>query len=72
MSSDFPDSEFPQQEPVTAEFATEASVVAESSATDDLEKLSFLHPMSLLFELVSQIRSYLAASKTITWLFGRD
>ena len=64
MSSDFPDPDFSKQvpsslEPVSAEFATEASTVAEPSATDDLEKLSFLHPMSLLFELVSQIRSYL-------------
>ena len=59
MLSDFPESDFPNQRPVMAEVVEEASAVSESSGMADSEQLSYLHSMSLLFELVSQIRSYL-------------
>ena len=67
MSSDFPDSDSPNWEPASPEPET-AEVIAESSeasgltepaANVDLGKLSFLHPTSLVFELLSQVRSYL-------------
>ena len=59
MSSDFHDSEISNHEPVVAALVTEASAESGSNAAADSETLSYLHPMSLLFELVSQIRSYL-------------
>ena len=67
MSSDFPDSDSPNWERTSPESET-AEVIAESSeasgltepaANVDLGKLSFLHPTSLVFELLSQVRSYL-------------
>jgi len=61
MSSDFHDPDFQEQEPVTAEVIAETSVAtpAEPGLIDDSDQLSFLHPTSLVFELLSQVRSYL-------------
>ena len=49
-------------DPVAAELIAETSEdsgLLEPGASDDLSKLSFLHPTSLVFELMSQVRSYL-------------
>ena len=72
MSSDFPDPEAHGELPMEANRvemaelaetveAVDADVVTQPdlNSADDSTKLSFLHPTSLLFELTSQVRTYL-------------